>query len=64
MASDMRAADLRKLADVLDELTSTGTRHEITITGYSGVYVDLESAGQVRVEWRDDQYVAVVAEAE
>lgn len=68
MASDMTAADLRRLADVLDELTGTGDRHEITLTGYSGVYVDLGDAGKVRVDQRGTeagvQYVAVVAEAE
>lgn len=68
MTSDMRAADLRRLADVLDELTSTGDRHGITLTGHAGVYVDLGDAGQVRVEQRGTeagvQYVAMVAEAD
>ena len=68
MTSDMRAADLRKLADVLDELTGTGDRHGITLTGHAGVYVDLGDAGKVRVDERRTesgvQYVAVVAEAD
>lgn len=54
MAADFTAADLRRLADMLDALTEASTRTGVTVTSYTDDNVTVNDH-VIRLDWKDGE---------
>lgn len=52
MAADFTAADLRRLADMLDALTEASARTGVTVTSYTDDNVTVNDH-VIRLDWKD-----------